>query len=466
MFSAIRSVWMTAVACAATALVSVPASATNVCGPINANTTWSFINSPYIITCDVVIMGGATLTIDPGVIVQFGPNMRLKAQNGTISAIGTSGSHVTFTSISDPPGTGIELDFPNGGNGVFTYCDFSNLNTAIQNNCCNNSGPPGAINNCTFTGCTFGMSAYHGAVHGQVNNSTFSNNVYGLNFLAYRDFTGCTFSNNGTTGADVGGQCTFTLCSFLGNPTGITSQTGQGTIVDRCTISNNVVGIRGCDVIRRCTISNNVKGIQVNGAPLIECCDIVGNSTYSAEMLSSQTVNAPNNWWGTTVATTIDASIRDGFDSGGLGFLQYTPNLAGLQAGTSTCACTAPNITATPSSFSKYVGQNAVFAITATATGTPSYQWKRNSVPLLNNGHFSGVTTNTLTINGVYDPGTGPDWTDAGAYTCTVTNLCGSATTSNINLTVQVCGADFNHNGTISVQDIFDFLAAYFAGCP
>jgi hypothetical protein len=26
--------------------------------------------------------------------------------------------------------------------------------------------------------------------------------------------------------------------------------------------------------------------------------------------------------------------------------------------------------------------------------------------------------------------------------------------------------ADFNRSGTISVQDIFDFLAAYFAGCP
>ncbi len=28
------------------------------------------------------------------------------------------------------------------------------------------------------------------------------------------------------------------------------------------------------------------------------------------------------------------------------------------------------------------------------------------------------------------------------------------------------CRADFNNSGTVSVQDIFDFLAAYFAGCP
>jgi hypothetical protein len=25
--------------------------------------------------------------------------------------------------------------------------------------------------------------------------------------------------------------------------------------------------------------------------------------------------------------------------------------------------------------------------------------------------------------------------------------------------------ADFNHSGSVSVQDVFDFLAAYFAGC-
>jgi hypothetical protein len=28
------------------------------------------------------------------------------------------------------------------------------------------------------------------------------------------------------------------------------------------------------------------------------------------------------------------------------------------------------------------------------------------------------------------------------------------------------CAADFNNSGSVSVQDIFDFLAAYFAGCP
>ncbi len=33
-------------------------------------------------------------------------------------------------------------------------------------------------------------------------------------------------------------------------------------------------------------------------------------------------------------------------------------------------------------------------------------------------------------------------------------------------VTCTACPADFNRSGTVSVQDIFDFLAAYFAGCP
>ncbi len=33
-------------------------------------------------------------------------------------------------------------------------------------------------------------------------------------------------------------------------------------------------------------------------------------------------------------------------------------------------------------------------------------------------------------------------------------------------VSVPICLADFNNSGTVSVQDIFDFLALYFAGCP
>lgn len=46
------------------------------------------------------------------------------------------------------------------------------------------------------------------------------------------------------------------------------------------------------------------------------------------------------------------------------------------------------------------------------------------------------------------------------------TNVCGAADSNFAIRTTPVCAADFNQSGIISVQNIFDFLAAYFAGCP
>ncbi len=55
-----------------------PAAATNVSGTISTNTTWTLANSPYVMTGNVTVSTGVTLTIEPGVT-----------------------SHITFTSTSD-----------------------------------------------------------------------------------------------------------------------------------------------------------------------------------------------------------------------------------------------------------------------------------------------------------------------------------------------------------------------------
>ena len=54
---------------------------------------------------------------------------------------------------------------------------------------------------------------------------------------------------------------------------------------------------------------------------------------------------------------------------------------------------------------------------------------------------------------------------DAVAYDCAVSNGCGAATSAAATLYVD-CAADFNCSLTITVQDIFAFLAAWFAGNP
>jgi len=46
-------------------------AATQVCGAISADTTWTLANSSYPVTCDVTVPAGSTLSIEAGVVVKF-----------------------------------------------------------------------------------------------------------------------------------------------------------------------------------------------------------------------------------------------------------------------------------------------------------------------------------------------------------------------------------------------------------
>jgi len=90
--------------------------ATNVSGHISTNTTWTLANSPYVLTADVIVDPGVTLTVQPGVVVQGASNAELLVQ-GHLEAVGTAAQPITFTSTNDSgPGQWQGLVF-NGGSG-------------------------------------------------------------------------------------------------------------------------------------------------------------------------------------------------------------------------------------------------------------------------------------------------------------------------------------------------------------
>ncbi len=101
--------------------------------------------------------------------------------------------------------------------------------------------------------------------------------------------------------------------------------------------------------------------------------------------------------------------------------------------------------------------------------GTVSYQWWRytNAVPIYS-PIFNGVSGTGSIASGAQSPSltiSNFKAGDTGQYYCNITGTCGQALSTVATLTH--CAADFNcSGGSPSVADIFDFLAAWFAGNP
>jgi hypothetical protein len=117
----------------------------------------------------------------------------------------------------------------------------------------------------------------------------------------------------------------------------------------------------------------------------------------------------------------------------------------------------SPGFSQQPSDVSDTVGDSASFHVTATGS-SPTYQWRLGGSNLSNGGRYSGVDTDTLTINPTQQ-------SDTGSYDVVVTNLCGSSTSNAANL--RVCGsADFNHDGDLGTDaDIEAFFACLGGNC-
>ena len=98
---------------------------------ISADTTWSAGNVYAINSCVVVVSSGATLSLEPGVVVQFGGLSTGLIIEGNLSAVGTSSAPVVFTSSNDnsdsgggntaSPGDWWGIVLREGSNAAFDY---------------------------------------------------------------------------------------------------------------------------------------------------------------------------------------------------------------------------------------------------------------------------------------------------------------------------------------------------------
>lgn len=131
----VSSFWLTAIAVALTfGMTAHKASAgTSISTDITSDTTWTPSGSPYVLDASIIhVAAGTTLTVDPGVTVEFGVGgLSQFVIQGTLSAMGTAANHIVFTSAEGALGNGAPgqyggvLVWSGNDQSQFSYADFS-----------------------------------------------------------------------------------------------------------------------------------------------------------------------------------------------------------------------------------------------------------------------------------------------------------------------------------------------------
>ena len=255
-------------------------------GPITQDTIWTLIDSPIVVSQNVTVCPGATLTIEPGVEVRFGKNFALII-NGTLSANGNNRA-IAFTSNREQPAAGDWFGIISNSQGttVLTECSITFANDGVfaqnSNVIFRNSG---------ISYCLNGMVAQNSNV--TVTNSIISHCLQnGINATSSQLTASGTqiLENNGANGMSITGNGTFTIQNntIMENMNGMLltgDQTSGVSITQNRIYANTQNGIM-IDAITHNNISienniisaNNTRGLYISSPTPIT--DITHNSVF------------------------------------------------------------------------------------------------------------------------------------------------------------------------------------------
>jgi hypothetical protein len=180
-----------------------------VSGVISADTVWRKVNSPYIVTNNLLVQRGVKLTIEPGVEVRFDASKYLKVE-GDIIARGSSTDSIYFRANTSSGGRGY-------WNNIWLLKTSSSFDSVSNSY---NSGS--AFSYCVFTNAREGIRLDSSVI--QVDRSSFYSNTIGVNFrvaslsLFYKN----VFKFNGegvstSAGTENNGIGSFTGIRFIEN---------------------------------------------------------------------------------------------------------------------------------------------------------------------------------------------------------------------------------------------------------
>ncbi len=376
-------------------------AATYVNAPITSNTTWTAENSPYTLTGNLIVNYGATLTIDAGVTVDFGPyQMQV---NGGLNARGASSNRILFTSSYSNPkieftssstawteATGCIIDnaiissipivvsgaSPKISNTYFTLNGAPTMPITVS------GGSPSIVGNViNFPSSTDGIHVNNG-------NPTISSNLIRGQGQLYGIYTAgnAYISNNNITNCYSGiwasGQSTIVQNNIMNNVhDGIRTDNFASTIQNNA-IANNLCGVSGTGIIEGNTITGNSQAGIWGPLPI---GTITNNNIYSnpqnVHLTELANITATNNWWGTADAAAINQTIWDyKNDPINLGSLTFVPFLTAPNPSAPSVPATIP-IPTQPPAPSPAATPTPTITPTDEPTPTPTPYYTDNPTP-------------------------------------------------------------------------------------
>ncbi|MBL7196147.1 MAG: DUF799 family lipoprotein [Desulfobacterales bacterium] len=117
--------------------IAIPVITENLGGLIDKDSILAFSDSPYRITNDLILDNGATLYIQPGVMLLFDKQFSILTKDGGVAAMGTKDNPIIFTSSGSSPSPGdythaVYFSEPTKVSSFFKYCKFEYATTAID----------------------------------------------------------------------------------------------------------------------------------------------------------------------------------------------------------------------------------------------------------------------------------------------------------------------------------------------
>ena len=364
---------------------------------IFTNTNWVIAGSPYIITTDLIVFEGATLTVDPGVTIKVYNNMGIEFR-GKLYAVGNATDSITFTSNAVSPVMGIwrGLTFSgttnplgSGDQATMDYCKgmyaltFLDLDIAYHG--------PYRFDHCFFY--KNGKVNYDGGMPKTFfSHCLFFENNTGLSYVQFGGTAShCVFLHNNNA---VDGFENIDSSYFSGNTGVALAPYGSAK---SCIVENNNIAVKCLfnavnNNFTHNYICDNTAGIEMqsffNGSIQFTNNTICNNALFNINYTWPNNANLAYNCWCTTDSASIRSKIYDGYSPGSSsGLVNFMPLSVSCNRPT---LCTVNLCPVTNSTIMK-----------AVIPGT-TYQWQINNgngyVNLADNNFHSGSNTGSLQL--------------------------------------------------------------------